>query len=483
MTLLISLFLFSSCKDSSTIGLDVDPANAVQGTLIDTVTVTSRTIADAPASTYSVGNGMSRYPLGSMKDDVFGTTVASLAMSVNLPSGTYAFGKNVAIDSVVLVLPYYLSPAGASTLYTQYRGIEFYGDSTATYNINISQLTDNLSTQSSWLSNKTYAAGDLLGTFSAPIKPTTPVPVVDIVTGAKDTVKTNVPELRIKLNANLIKDKIVNLDSLTLTSNGRFNLAFKGLKVTATTNAKNGGMMFLDFSGGSSNLEIYYKQPNVTTPTQTDTLVALFPIITTTNAVAATVTHDYTNTPVATQLKTPGEYQTTYLQSMSGVSNKITFPYLKNLLAKIGSKIVINKAELVVDSSDPADSIPFKLPPRLALYTTDIAGQRINLPDNNPGSTTNPTGDPRPVASGIPFGGYYDYTKKSYTFVVTDFVQDIISGKIVDNGTYLSVTSASTFNLFPFPTTAGRVAIGSFNNTNNRKIRLNIYYVKTSTVQ
>ena len=481
LTLLISLFLFSSCKDSSSIGLDIDPANAISGTLIDTVSITSTTEKDEASSTFFSAGSTSNpswYPLGNMKDDIFGVTSASVAMSVNLPSSSYIkFATTAAIDSVVLVLPYAINE-------TVYRAREFYGDSTATYNINVSQLTSNLSTAGSWLSSKTYPSGDVLGTFSAPIRPNTRFKVVDIVAGAADTAIAVVPELRIRLSAAMIKSKILNLDSASISTNAKFNIAFNGLKVSATASGK-GGMMFLDFRGTSSNLEIYYKQPNTTTATQIDTLVARFPITTTTNAVAATVTHDYTNTPVAKQLSTPAVYPVTYLQSMSGLRNKITFPNLKNLVASVGSKMVINKAELVIDSSDPADSIPFKIPPRLSLYRLDIAGQRQNVPDNNPYSTDNPTGDIRTATSGIPFGGGYNYTKNSYAFVVTNYVQDIIDGKITDYGTYLSTTSLSTTAtysyLFPVPTTAGRVVIGSFNNPNNRKIRLNIYYVKTGT--
>jgi hypothetical protein len=256
-------------------------------------------------------------------------------------------------------------------------------------------------------------------------------------------------------------------------------------------------MMFLDFSGANSNLEIYYKHPNATTPTTIDTVAAKFPIITTTNPVAATITHDYTNTPVATQLNTPGEYQTTYLQAMGGVRNKISFPYLKNLVASLGSKIVINKAELVIDSSDPADSIPFKIPPRLALYRLDIAGQRQNVPDNNPYSSSNTSGDVRTATSQIAFDGLYRFVKRgylqnSYSFNLTNYVQDLVDGKIVDYGTFIApiaTTAGGTTGTapalatyaYPAPTSAGRVVIGSFHNTNNRKIRLNIYYVKTNT--
>ena len=200
----------------------------------------------------------------------------------------------------------------------------------------------------------------------------------------------------------------------------------------------------------------------------------MFPISAPSGPVAATVKHDYTNTAIAAQIKTPADYAVTYLQAMSGVRSKITFPFLKNLKASTG-KIVINKAELVVDISDPTDSVPFKIPPRLSLYRLDLAKQRQNLPDNNVASQTNPGGDPRAV---LPFGGFYDKTKKSYTFVITSYIQDIVDGKTVDYGTYLAPTATTEFNLQPYATSAGRAVIGSFNNTANRKIRLNIYYVK-----
>lgn len=505
LTLLISLFLFSSCKDSSSIGLDVDGTTAISGTLLDTVTVTSRTVKDDPTQTY-YGAGSTanptRYPLGMMTDAIFGKTTASLAMSVNLPSSTAtSFSTTpVTIDSAVLVLAF-----STDSVYARRR--EFYGDSTANYNITVSQLAENLSTQGSWLSTKTYAAGDVLGTYSGILKPNTKGKVTTIVTGGADTLIKTVPQIRIKLSADLIKTKIAMLDSLSLTTDAKFNAAFRGLKVTATTTG-NGSMMFLDFASGKSNLEIYYKQQNATTTTQIDTIYKAFAISNTVNPVAATVVHDYTNTPVATQINTPGEYQVTYLQAMNGIRTKIAFPGLKNLVTNLGSKIVINKAELVIDSSDPADSIPFKIPPRLAMYRLDIAGQRQNIADNNPYSSSNTSGDQRVSTSGVSFDGFYrfiksGYLQNSYSFNITNYVQDLVDGKTIDYGTYIApistnVTTVTYLNsagqltaapsapalanyAYPTQTSAGRVVIGSFNNNNNRKIRLNIYYVKTGT--
>lgn len=476
LTLLISLFLLSSCKNASTIGLNLDGSSKITGTLIDTVTVLSNTVTETPTVTYTVGNPLTRYPLGYMKDPVFGITTASLALAVNLPSSAaYDFGTNAVIDSAILVLPF-------STDSAIVHNREFYGDSTAVFNLTVSQLTTSLKNYSTWPADQVYPSGDVLGTFTGAVKPNTKTKVISIITGAPDTAVVVPPQIRIKLNTALIQSKIMNIDSLLLTTDYKFNMAFKGIKVTATTTNAHGAMMFFDFkTTGSSNLEIYYKNQDATTATKRDTLVADFPINGGSNPTAATVTHDYTGTPVATQLANPGVYQVTYLQAMAGVRNKISFPYLSTLKAKIGSNIVISKAELVIDTSDPADSIPFKIPPRLALYRYDIAGQRANLPDNNPYSSTNTTGDLRPVTSSIPFGGFY-YPSKVYTFIVTDYIQDIIDGKQIDYGTYLAPSANTEFNVFPTPNAAGRVVIGSAVNTNNRKIRLNIYYVKTKTL-
>ncbi|MGY0039742.1 hypothetical protein [Pedobacter sp. NJ-S-72] len=58
---------------------------------MDTATVTSRTVLDEPSATFfSSGTsggfaGLPRYPLGEMLDPVFGSTTASLALSVGLP--------------------------------------------------------------------------------------------------------------------------------------------------------------------------------------------------------------------------------------------------------------------------------------------------------------------------------------------------------------------------------------------------------------
>jgi hypothetical protein len=454
LTLLIGLFLFASCKSSNTIGLDVDPATAIQGSLIDSVTVDTKTVLDDPASTASI----TRYPLGFITDPELGTTEASLAMSVNLPNTKYSFGSVIGIDSVVLALPY---------------ATQFYGDSTATYSVDVNQLSADLSEQTTFKSNREYPYNTttLAGNYTGRIKPTTPLKITTVVPGKADTLNSVAAQMRIRLNPSFIQNTILR-DTSILRNNAFFTAALKGLHVSVNKEKTTGtgGVAFFTMNTVASattsgaRLEIYYKKRNATTSTAIDTVGEYFPISSTLNPVAATVKHNY-STNVTTQLSNPTvQYPVTYLQGLSGLRNKIAFPHLASLIKNLGAKVVINKAELVIDLSSGTDVSPFVPAPRLALYTYDLAGVRTNIKDNaNPTTST--------------YGGYYDPTKKNYTFVVTSYLQDLLDGKAVDYGTYLSTSSSTEFDLNPPITSAARSVIGSFGNPTN-KVKLNLYYTK-----
>ena len=472
LTLLISLFLFASCENTSTIGLEVDPSNEIQGSLIDTATIYSKTVKDDAIAT----NALSRYPFGYLNDPLLGTTEASLALSVNIPSEAYDFGTNAVLDSAVLVLNY---------------GGDFYGDSTANYNIDVHQLNNNLAKESSYLSTNTYSYNNtLLANYTGKVFPTTPVKVTDVLTGAKDTVITAAPQVRLKLDNAFITDNIVKLPATSLKYNSYFQAAFKGLHVqirpTTYGTMGNGGLMFFNFSSttittSTSGLVLYYRKQNATTTTATDTVSVNFPI-STSYAVAASVKNTY-STPVQTQLddNTKKQYEITYLKPLGGLRTKLDFPYLKKMKSEVG-KMVINKAELVIDLSSGTDVAPFRAAPRIALYRFDIAGQRRNLPDNDTGDGVTTAGDPRAAVNfGGNFGGYFDSVNKKYVFTVTAYIQDLLDGKTENYGTFLSVTPTTTFQLSSPFNVASRAVIGSFTNnpaTGANVMKLNIYYTK-----
>ena len=459
LTLLISLFIFSSCENSSTIGLEIDPSSSIQGALVDTITINSRTILDEYTPTY----GLTRHPLGFLKDPIFGTTEANLAMSVNLPTDAYNFGTSPVLDSAILVLSY----AG-----------EFYGDSTLNYSIDVHQLSSNISDETSFLSNRDYAYNSaILGNRSGKLFPTTPFKILDIVDAKPDTLKKVAPQIRIKLNSAFIQNSILKLNAENLKTTDNFASAFKGLYVNINKSGStgNGGVMFFDFAAANSNLTLYYKKQNATTSTAKDTVSVNFPITSSYGPIAASIKHDYTGTAIATQLSNPNQqYAVTYLQPLAGLRNKISFPYLAKFAADAG-KIVINKAELVIDLSSGTDLIPFVASPRLALYKYDIAEKRQNLVDNSL-TTSNRALDP------TVFGGYFNAVKKQYIFVITSHIQDLLTGKTKDYGTFLAPTPLSEFQYQqPSLITGARAVIGSFKKNpviSDNTMKLNIYYTK-----
>ena len=316
--------------------------------------------------------GLTRHPLGFLKDPIFGTTEANLAMSVNLPTDAYNFGTSPVLDSAILVLSY----AG-----------EFYGDSTLNYSIDVHQLSSNISDETSFLSNRDYAYNSaILGNRSGKLFPTTPFKILDIVDAKPDTLKKVAPQIRIKLNSAFIQNSILKLNAENLKTTDNFASAFKGLYVNINKSGStgNGGVMFFDFAAANSNLTLYYKKQNATTSTAKDTVSVNFPITSSYGPIAASIKHDYTGTAIATQLSNPNQqYAVTYLQPLAGLRNKISFPFVAS--------------------------------PRLALYKYDIAEKRQNLVDNSL-TTSNRALDP------TVFGGYFNAVKKQYIFVITSHI-------------------------------------------------------------
>lgn len=461
LTMLIGLFLFASCKNQETIGLDIDPNSQIQGTLVNTEAVVSQTVKEADIFT----TGLTGHPLGYMVDPIFGKTESSVAMTVAPNSLGYDFGTSPVLDSAVLVLN--LAP-------------QFYGDTVnSIYSVDVYQLTNQIT---QFKSNSIQPHNNtVLGSYTKKIFPNTPTQVFDIIAGKPDTLKKVPAQIRISLDKTFIQNTILSRSTTDFSSNAKFAEYFKGLyaeinKTNSTISTTNGGgIAFVNFAGTSSYLQLVYKKTNTTSGK--DTVSVNFPININTGPVAANIKHDYSGTDIETQLNNPTPatpYNVTYVQSLVGVKTKLTFPNLANFTTDYG-KAVINKAELVVDLSAGTYGAPFFAPDRLSLYRFDIAEQPQNVPDHNQPTQTN-RGDFRALADPI-FGGYYDSLKNRYIFVITSYVQDLIDKKLIDYGTFIAPTPLSQFQITPTASVASRAVIGTFLNSNNR-VKLNIYYTK-----
>ncbi len=451
LTLLIGLFLFSSCKKDGTIGLDVSSGDLINSVFTDTVTINSITVKDDSTITSSNFPAAFQTGFGFINDPEIGTTEANLAIGLNLPLENFTFGNNPVLDSAVLALKY---------------GDEFYGDSLSTYSINVHQLTQPYNFSKAYYSSSNSA-------FTSPIigiktlsriawngnNINDSVIINTIVQRGPDKSTRIAPHIRIPLNGSFINNNFINTNSNNLKSNTAFNNFIKGLYVTVnkTQSTGTGGIILINAASLISKLDIYYK---TTTGIVTDTLLASFKVT------AATEIKNARSTAVQTQLNTTNtsaSFSTVYVQPLGGgLRTKIRFPYLAKLKEK--GNISINKAEIVIPVLQNTDVFPFKPAPRLALYRSDIAGQRQSVPDNN--FTT--------------FGGLYNATEKTYTFNITSYIQDILSNKLVQYDTFIApidLPLTQNLNIFSSATTAARSVLGGGNHPTNR-MKLKLTYTK-----
>jgi len=465
LTLLIGLFLFASCKNPDGVGLDVDPNAAITGTLVVSP-VSTQLVAETAANTL----GQPRYPLGYMVDPVFGKTEAGIAMTV-YPVVNTDFGTAPQLDSAVLVLKFDESSAVT----------KFYGDTiNSKYSIDVFQLANKVTTYKS--SDVQAINNTLLGNFTGKLTPNTKPKIFDVIAG-KDTLKTVPAQIRIPLNKAFIQNAILNQGAAGTATETKFIESFKGLyaQVNTTSSTGVGGIAFFNFSGTDSYLQLVWKKTN--TSNGVDTTSVNFPIGklvqnasggSSISGVAATIKHDYAGTPVQDQILTSGgSYNVTYLQGLAGVKTKISFDGLTSFRGSYG-KVVVNKAELVIELAGGAPAYPFNAAQRLSLYRWDIAHQPANIPDYTnfalSSSGISAAGEAR-------YGGYFDSVKNRYIFIITNYVQSLIDGTIKDEGTFLAPTSFNLFQTVPTAISAERSIIGT-GNTSTNKMKLNIYYTK-----
>lgn len=464
LTLLISLFLLNSCKNENTLGLAVDPSQQITGTLIDSSTVVTQTIAEDTVAT----TDLAATPLAYFKDPVIGTSEANIATSVNPPTSYTAPTGTVTIDSALVVLRY---------------ASNFYGDSlTSKYKVNVFQLAERPSLTTVYYNNKTwnYTSSKVLGSLTFNARPNTPFKIYDIVTGKADTQKVVPAQIRVKIDPAFIQQYLFNQSSTVTASGNLFQSAIKGLYMTLDKNqAGSGGRMF--FQLDSSRIDVYYRNDS---GSSVDTTMISLPFVNH----AAEIKHNF-SAQVNTALNNSGSgtasQETIYMDGLAGLRTKVMFPYLKNIIAKAGSDIVLNRAELVI-SALPGTDIPFPPQPKITMYRWDIAHQRTLLPDATGGSSTGVT-DTRFISADV-FGGYYDATLREYHFIITGYISDLMRGKTADYGTFIApidAVTSTTVNIAASSQASGRVVVGGgVTNKSSAnypyRMKLNIIYTKAT---
>lgn len=450
LTSLISLFILGGCKRQEGIGLDVDPSNQINGTLLVDTSVVMTTV---PEDSVVTNGSAVRAPLAYFNDPIYGNTEANIGMVLSLP-GSVAYTVptgSISIDSAVLVLPY--APNG------------FYGDSLlSNFTINVHQLNENIVTTTSYYNTRQLKFNDaVIGskTFKARVHDS--LAITNIVKGAPDTVAKVGPQLRVRVNSSFILSNFFNAPAGVLRSNAAYQNYLKGLYITLNKDQTTGtgGNMYLQLDT-NARVQVYYK---VTSSTGTvDTSFVGLPWSTNVNQMK----HTY-STQVKAALDQTSTNGLVYLQGMAGLRSKISFPDVKNILGAIGKNAIINRAELVVKAA-PGTTTPFAPCQQLTMYRYDIARQRVQLQDASSTDLRN---------AGV-FGGAYNPATGEYHFFVTAYLQDLIDGKSVDYGTFIApvapaVAGAQTIDISTTTYPQRTVLVGK--NSPNRA-KLNIIYTK-----
>jgi len=473
LTLLISLFILNSCKNEGTVGLNTT-TGTISGTLVDTATVFAVTDTDNRVIT----SGLTNVPLGYFKDPVMGTTTPNIKTDINLPGAgvstkaAYTIPTvKITIDSALLVLSY---------------ADGFYGDSlTSRYKVNIYQLSQRLYNTQSYYNNSSYAynAFNVIGSKTFYSRTHDSLKVTSIVSGGPDTLIQVAPQVRIPLDTNFIR-------RILFTESQSSNLVFlnntKGFFLTMDQSQSGAGGTFMVKAPADSSIQVYIRTFNGNT---VDTSIVYLNI----SQTAAQITHAYSPAVIKAYSDTSIHTDSLiYLQGLSSLRAKISFPYVANSLFKnIGNKnVVINRAELVLTVPPGSDIPAYLVPqPQLTLYRFDVAGQRVSIED---ASST----DPRSYTDAI-FGGFYSNTTRQYHFLVTSYVQDLIDGNTIDYGTYIAPIDGTTptstdVAIGNTPETAGRAVVyGGVNRSPYSKVnpssllykygmQLNVIYTKTT---
>lgn len=424
LVLIISASILFSCNKPTTIGAgllpDDDNINTLQANLIlETTTVVEDSLRTDKLRTY---------PLGTMKESVFGATYSDIFTQVLLPSGSdfnfeYTAGDVLKFDSAVL------------TLY--YSG--FYGDTTGLQTINIYRMNESMDASNQYYSNKSFAYNaSVLGKAN------------NFIPNTKDSIdvmgKMYPPHLRIKLTDEFGDSLLHQSGTTNLHDNTNFFNYLKGLYISTDTNSAGKGMMYINLV--NSVLTLYYKSGSK------DSLSFDFKISSGGTAMSQFRHNYFTNNPeVSTHLNKNND-SIIYIQSMAGLKTKIKIPGLKDL-----GKILVNKAELVLTQINN-DTTYFNSPEQMLCVQSDSTDKNAFTEDQI-----------YQIVKSTYYGGKksYDSNEIKYKFNLAFHIQKIADNPTEDYGLYLLT--------FPSSEIADRVILGGGNHSQHQ-LKLNLTYTK-----
>ncbi|MBK9338904.1 MAG: DUF4270 family protein [Lewinellaceae bacterium] len=406
------LFWGYSCTKPSPFGAELLDDELAEYAFTDTLSLQCTILPEDSLVTSDRSSTVAYMFCGQLNDPVFGRSQSEIFSLIRLRDLSPNF-KNANVDSIVLYLRY--APSG------------FYGDTLQAQTLRVHRVADNaqLRWDADYYSNQSLPVGDLLGEVTGFLpKPTTSIPLFDTITQG--------PYLRVPL-ANAFGQELLDLDSLSLTSDTTFWSKLRGIRISAESAGNTGAIMAFDLNNSTfSQVRLFYKYDSDTVATS-----RTFDFFFVGGNKFAHFTHDYSGAPVAPYIGQPAD-DLIFAQGMAGLRIKVEIPY-----AHLLDNIAVNKAELEITAAALPGSNP-NLRPADQLVFTEIVGDTIVTLTSDVLSSLGST-----LTGGFSrFGGFptkevdNGTTVDRYRMTLTRRFQDMVdntSGNIKDQTLYINV--------------------------------------------
>jgi hypothetical protein len=381
-----SFFLMSCEKPGITPGGNLLPdADALSAFQTDTFSIQVQTMLEDSVKT----DELSLSVLGRLEDAELGSTDCQIFTQFKLSALDPGFPTAMEIDSVVLALAF---------------NSTFYGQP------NRQQLAVHPLTADLYLDSSYYANSFVSYSSENWIQPGFDYLDIDPNQDAVVAGDTTFPQLRIRLKNEVGTYLTQPTDISVLSSQDNFQNYFKGICITAR--ARMDAIMRYDLVDPGTKLTVYYRDLSGATP---DTLLYDF-VIGSDCARFNRFKQNYSGTILQQIAHQPLDgSQLYYIQSGGGLKAKLQFPTVQNLA--VGDK-VIAKAELQIPVDLDSRYTPFD---QLFLRYINEDGQMKILPDESAQS----------------IGGFLNTTTQKYSFVITRYIQSVLTGEINSQGLYL----------------------------------------------
>lgn len=339
------LFWGNSCTKPTAFGADLLNDQLADYDYTDTLTLQCSILPEDSLVTSDRSSTAGTFLCGQLDDPVFGKSQSELFSLFRLQDLSPNF-KNANLDSIVLYVRY--APGG------------FYGDTTSAapmQNLQIHRVAagSGIRWDRDYYSTETLPADELLGEATFVPKPyeAVPLPFDTTLKGAY---------VRIPLN-NAFGQELLDLDSLTLTSDTMFWGKLRGLRFTSSAMGSPGTMMAFDLNNTTySRIRLYFKYDSDTISTS-----RLFEFSFAGGNKFMHFSHDYSGKRVAPYIGHPAD-DLLFVQGMSGLRLKIEIPY-----AHLLDDIAVNKAELSLTAAAlPEDDPKLRLADQVVF--TEIIG-------------------------------------------------------------------------------------------------------------